>query len=137
MIWYSRRLKGTSRALRNNMTDSERFLWARLRRKQLLGYQFYRQKTIGNYIVDFYCAKAKLVIEVDGSQHYTPEGIKKDRIRDAYLESCGLRVLHFSSRQVMVETAAVLERIYDSLAIPPCSPLYQSGDRGDFGNSHA
>ncbi len=118
------------------MTDSERFLWAKLRRKQLLGYQFYRQKTIGNYIVDFYCAKAKLVIEVDGSQHYTTEGIQKDRIRDAYLESCGLRILHFSSRQVMAETAAVLERIYDSLEIPP-SPLFQRGGRGDLRNSHA
>jgi very-short-patch-repair endonuclease len=51
------------------MTDSERLLWSRIRRKQLKGYQFYRQKVIGNYIVDFCCPAAKIIVEVDGSQH--------------------------------------------------------------------
>jgi len=115
MLWYNGKLKGISRSLRNNMTDSERLLWARLRRGQLNGYQFYRQKTIGNYIVDFYCPKAKLVIELDGSQHFTVLGIEKDKIRDHYLESCVLKVLHFSSRDVMVNMDGVLRRIYENL----------------------
>lgn len=82
--------------------------------------------------MDFYCPRAKLVVEVDGSQHYTAEGIENDKIRDSYLQSCGLEVLHFSSRDVMVETDGVLERIYESLEIPPSPPLKKGGTRGDF-----
>lgn len=55
--------------LRKNMTEAEKILWSKIRRKQLKGYQFYRQRVIGNYIVDFLCPKARLVIEVDGGQH--------------------------------------------------------------------
>jgi very-short-patch-repair endonuclease len=77
MLRYDNHLKDTSRLLRKNMTDSERLLWSRLRRKQIAGMQFYRQKPIGKYIVDFYAPKAKLVIEVDGSQHMESENIKR------------------------------------------------------------
>ena len=75
------------------MTDSERALWERLRRKQVLAVQFYRQKPIGNYIVDFYAPKAKIVVEVDGSQHMESEQAARDLQRDAFLASQGLRVL--------------------------------------------
>lgn len=69
------------------MTDAERLLWSRIRRNQLKGFQFYRQKITGNYIVDFYCPELKLVIEVDGGQHYIAEG--KDGInRTACSWSC-------------------------------------------------
>jgi very-short-patch-repair endonuclease len=61
------------------MTDAENRLWSKLRRKQLRGHQFYRQKIIGKYIVDFYCPKANLVIELDGGQHYSERGKAKDR----------------------------------------------------------
>jgi len=63
-----------ARKLRKNMKDVENLLWTKLRKKQLKGYQFYRQKIIGNYIVDFLCPRANVVIEVDGSQHYSEEG---------------------------------------------------------------
>ena len=69
MLNYRRYLKDKSRLLRCHKTDSEEHLWTRLRRKQLLGIQFYRQKPLGDYIVDFYAPKVKLVVEVDGSQH--------------------------------------------------------------------
>ena len=69
MLRYNNRLKPKARDLRKNMTDSENVLWSRLRRKQLLGVQFYRQKPIGNYVVDFFAPRARLVVEVDGSQH--------------------------------------------------------------------
>ena len=69
------------------MTEAEKLLWSKVRKKQLKGYQFYRQKNIGNYIVDFYCPAAKLVIELDGGQHYSPKGKEKDKRRDAYLVS--------------------------------------------------
>jgi very-short-patch-repair endonuclease len=71
MLRYSNQLKTNSRKLRKNMTDAERLLWSRLRRKQLKGLQVYRQKPIDGFIVDFYCPKANLVIELDGGQHYS------------------------------------------------------------------
>lgn len=100
------------------MTDSERLLWSKIRRKQLKSYQFYRQKTIGNYIVDFYCPKAGLVIELDGGQHYSDEGIKKDRNRDAYMASIGLKVLRFSDSDVLKNINAVYEKIWENLNPP-------------------
>ncbi|MGB8657554.1 MAG: endonuclease domain-containing protein [Candidatus Zixiibacteriota bacterium] len=115
MLNYNNNLKDYSRTLRKNMTDAERLLWSKIRRKNLKGHQFYRQKIIGNYIVDFYCPKTKLIIELDGSQHYQEEGIKRDKIRDAYLKNLGLRILRFSDRDVLNNLNGVLERIFENL----------------------
>jgi len=112
MLPYNPNLKQLARQLRQNMTDSERVLWARLRGKQLLGLQFYRQKPIDDYIVDFYSPKAKLIIEIDGSQHLGSHHAEKDRYRDERLRRLGLKVIRFNSRQVLEETEAVLEVIY-------------------------
>ncbi len=79
------------------------------------GYQFYRQRIIGNYIVDFYCPKAKLIIEIDGSQHYNDEGVKKDKIRDDYMKEHGLKVLRFSDREVFENLSGAVERVYENL----------------------
>ncbi len=70
---------------------------------------------IGNYIVDFYCHKAGLVVELDGSQHYEPEDIKKDQVRTAYLQSLGLRVLRFSNLDVLQHFDAVCHKIDNEL----------------------
>lgn len=129
MLEYSRNLKPPSRELRNNMTDAEQMLWSRLRGKQLLGVQFYRQKPIGPYIVDFYAHAAMLVIEVDGGQHYEPEHARKDAERDRCLSESGLLVMRFDNLQVLQETDAVVEEIYrmiEKRQIPPGPPL-QSG----------
>ena len=109
---YNKNLKLPSRDLRSNMTDAEQWLWQRLRRKQILGLQFYRQKPILNFIVDFYCSAAKLVIECDGGQHYTEDGRLADQIRDQVLSELGLVVLRFSNRQILTETDAMVEQIY-------------------------
>jgi len=93
------------------MTESERVLWGRLRGKQLLGVQFYRQKPIGNYIVDFYAPSANLVIDVDGSQHLTEDNPVRDSYRDSYLRSIDLEVLRFNSREVLKETDSVMRVI--------------------------
>ncbi len=93
------------------MTDAEIALWAKVRRRQLHGLQFHRQKPIGNYIVDFYCPAAKLVIEIDGGQHYRPEGELSDANRDAYLESLGLFVLRFSNLEVLHNMDGVMVTI--------------------------
>ena len=108
MLIYNRNLKQTARRLRNTMTHSEQMLWSRLRKNQLRSVQFYRQKPIGTYIVDFYAPKAKLVVEVDGSQHLGLEHRQNDAERDAYLTSEGLQVLRFSNIQVLEELDAVV-----------------------------
>ncbi|WP_312967300.1 endonuclease domain-containing protein [Acinetobacter gerneri] len=110
---YNKNLKQASRDLRNNMTEAEKLLWSKLRYKQILGLQFYRQKPILNFIVDFYCPSANLVIECDGCQHYTDEGLKADRNRDQTLGELGLKVLRFDNRQVLQELDAVIQAIYD------------------------
>ena len=94
------------------MTDSERLLWSRLRGKQLKGVQFYRQKPIGDYIVDFYAPKARLVIEVDGSQHEESHHLEKDRRRDDFLTDGGLNVLRFNSNEVLTNIDEITEVIY-------------------------
>jgi very-short-patch-repair endonuclease len=109
---YKTNLKDPARQLRINMTDSERVLWSRLRGKQLLGVQVYRQKPIGPYIVDFYAPRTTLVIEVDGSQHLDENHAERDRQRDEFLEKAGIKVLRFNSREVLEETDAVAEAIY-------------------------
>ncbi len=125
MLPYNRNLKHNARRLRKNMTDSEQVLWSRLRRKQLLDVQFYRQKPIGNYIVDFFAPKTKLIVEVDGSHHMERDHARKDKYRDAYMTNLGLRVLRFNNRQVLEETDAVMEEILRTMAerlnikIPP------------------
>ena len=135
MLKYNAHLKDNARRLRGNLTDSEAALWARLRKKQLLGTQFYRQKPIGDYIVDFFAPRARLVVEVDGSQHLGGQHALKDRSRDRYLASLGLKVLRFSSREVLEESGAVVEAIYRTLAeqlraeIPPGPPLIKGGRR--------
>jgi very-short-patch-repair endonuclease len=109
---YNKNLKQVSRDLRNNMTEAEKLLWSRLRNKQILGLQFYRQKPILNFIVDFYCPAVNLVIECDGSQHYTDEGLEADRVRDEALAHLGLKVLRFDNGQVLGEIDGVVEAIY-------------------------
>jgi very-short-patch-repair endonuclease len=111
MLRYESHLKKNARKLRKNMTDSERVLWNRLRGKQLFGVQVYRQKPIGTYIVDFYIPKAKLVIEVDGSQHLEAENSEKDRKRDTYMNTVGIQVLRFNNIEVLKETDTVVKVI--------------------------
>ena len=97
------------------MTDAENSLWLKLRQKQLKGYQFYRQKIIRKYIVDFYCPKANLVIELDGGQHYSEAGKAKDRTRDDVLIEMGIKVLRFSDRDVFENIGGVMEGIWSCL----------------------
>jgi very-short-patch-repair endonuclease len=110
---YNIKLKPLARALRSKMTDAEQCLWQKIRNRQIAGAQFYRQKPLLSFIVDFYCPKAKLVIELDGGQHYEAEHLAKDCERDEQLKLAGLKVLRFDDRQVLTEREAVLKVIYD------------------------
>jgi very-short-patch-repair endonuclease len=111
MLFYNTKLRKYSRELRKNMTNAERLLWSRLRRKQLNNFQFYRQRIIGDYIVDFYCPRSKLIIELDGGQHYQDEGSKRDEVRDEYMKKLGMKILRVSDREVHQNLNGVVERI--------------------------
>ena len=130
MLKYNPRLKQTARRLRAAMTDAEQRLWWRLRGKQLLGVPFYRQKPIGNYVVDFYAPAVALVVEVDGAHHFEAAEAGKDEIRSAYLEKQGLRVLRFTDLEVLQELEAVVQAIFEAVApANPPDPLFQRGNR--------
>jgi very-short-patch-repair endonuclease len=115
MLPYNKGLKNLARELRYNQTEAETFLWQRLRKRQVKNCQFYRQRIICNYIEDFYCPDAKLVIEIDGGQHYSEPGITKDAMRDRHLADLGLTVMRFSARDVFENTEGVLESIFERL----------------------
>lgn len=128
---YNLTLKQKARSLRSNMTDCERIMWTRLRHKQVLDVQFYRQRPLGHYIVDFYAPGAKLVVEIDGSQHATAQHMTEDARRDAYLAGQGLRVLRFNDLQVLQEIEAVMQEVFQTIAEQlernPSTPLFIKG----------
>lgn len=99
------------------MTDAERALWTRLRRRQILGYKFRRQQPLGEYIVDFVCLEKKLIVELDGGQHLEHQDY--DENRTEWLEEQGFRVLRFWNHQVFNESDAVVQAIYNALFPPP------------------
>ena len=112
-LWYNSELKKFARELRNNSTLSEVLLWKHLKGKQMCGFDFHRQKPIGYYIVDFFCAKLMLAIELDGSVHDSEEAQRRDAIRQQELEDKGIRFLRFRNEEVlknMKETLTVIER---------------------------
>ena len=108
-IAYNPKLKQIARTLRNNMTLSEILLWKEIKGKNVLGYDFHRQKPIEEYIVDFYCPKLKLVIEIDGDSHDGKEG--PDFIRQKKLESKGLTVLRFWDIDVRTNVDGIVEQL--------------------------
>ena len=108
-IYYNPKLKALSRELRKRGTLAEVLLWNELKARKIKGYQFMRQKPIGDYIVDFFCNKLKLVIEIDGISH--DDKSESDRIRQQKLESMGLSVVRFCERDVRKDIHAVVQAI--------------------------
>ncbi len=104
-----------ARDLRQSARSYEALLWQLLRNRQRCGKKFRRQHPLGIYTADFYCAEAKLVVEVDGSPHQTSEGQRKDEARDAWMRGQGIEVLRFGGFEVEEDTRQVLERIDDVL----------------------
>lgn len=113
--FYAPYLKKYARKLRSEMTDAGQRFWYCVRRKRFRSIQFYRQKPIGRCIVDFYAPAAGLVIEIDGRQHFTDEGRIADARRDAELSRMGLTVLRFDDRQILIETDAVLDEVWQAI----------------------
>jgi very-short-patch-repair endonuclease len=118
MAWkYEKpQLKNRARNLRSNMTDAERKLWSELRRKKINNLQFYRQRPVGRYIVDFYCSKINLAIEIDGGQHYDGMVAMKDRERTKYLkEKFNLKILRFTNLEVLKNIDGVIIKIMEKI----------------------
>src|SRR5436190_16050079 len=104
-----------ARHLRRSASSYEELLWQLLRNRQRCGMKFRRQHPLGVYTADFYCALAKLDVELDGAPHQTTEGRQKDTARDAWMRSQGMEVLRFGGWEVELETVEVLRRIDDLL----------------------
>ena len=110
---YNKKLVGNARYMRKNMTDEEKQLWYQFLRR--LPVTVRRQKNIGNYIVDFYIASAKIVIEIDGIQHQFPENKEKDSLREKYLNDLGISVLRFTNLEINDNLGLVCKKILNAL----------------------
>ena len=112
IIPYNPKLKKLARELRKNMTLGENLLWRHLRNKQILGFDFDRQKPIDEFIIDFYCKELKLAIEIDGYSHDIPQINIKDKTRQKHLEKLGINFLRFTEREVYTNLEGVLLAIH-------------------------
>jgi very-short-patch-repair endonuclease len=127
----SSNLRSNARTLRKNSTDAERLLWAALRDHRLNGAGFRRQVPIKSYIADFVCHAAKLVIELDGGQHFSDKAEQTDAIRSAAIEALGFKVLRFGNNDVMSNRAGILETIAAAVAErAPTLTLPRKRERG-------
>ena len=113
IIPYNPILKERAKKLRKNMTPGEIIIWKHLKGKQMCNCDFDRQRPIDRFIVDFYCKKLMLAIEIDGSSHDSPEARARDRERQTRLESLGVRFLRFREEEVRSRVEGVLEMIED------------------------
>ncbi len=131
-VWkVPRRQRNNARALRQNLTDAERLLWYELRDHRLIGAGFRRQVPVDRYIADFVCHAARLIIELDGGQHYSDEGERRDTMRTAVLEAHGFRVLRFTNTDVISNREGVLETIAAAIAErAPTPTLPRKRERG-------
>ena len=115
MIPYNKKLVGNAKALRRNMTKEEKHIWYDFLKK--LPFTVKRQHNIENYIVDFYIAEKKIVIEIDGLQHTSPDELMKDKNRDENLGLWGIIVLRYSNKDINTNFYAVINDIMDKLGI--------------------
>lgn len=117
----SRKMRTYARTLRRDSTEAERIIWSALRAHRLQGAHFRRQAPIGPFIVDFICHGMKLIIEIDGGQHFSDDGERHDARRSAYLTAKGFRILRFSNLDVMLNRDGVLETIAVQVTGTPSS----------------
>ncbi|HLF78635.1 MAG TPA: endonuclease domain-containing protein [Dehalococcoidia bacterium] len=107
-----------ARALRRSFTDAEDKLWRWLRDREVVKTKFRRQHPVGSFILDFYCHEHRLAIEVDGGQHYEPDGLKRDDRRTVYVEAAGIKVMRFNNLDVLQNMDGVMSVILEALSRP-------------------
>lgn len=114
VIPYRHELVEIAREFRNNPTPAEKILWQKLKGKQVLGYDFHRQKPIGYYVVDFFCPKLMLAVELDGSVHETDYAMIRDECRqDSIMDEFGIRFLRFKNSEIEKNVEGVVGEISD------------------------
>lgn len=113
IIFNRKSEKQKRRALRNTMPKAEVILWAYLKNKQLYGYKFRRQYSVGPYIIDFYCPRLKLAVEIDGPSHFEFQAIEYDYQRQKYIESFGIRFLRVTNLDIYENIDGVIEKIVE------------------------
>jgi very-short-patch-repair endonuclease len=110
--------KTKRKMLRKNMPQAEVILWSKLKDKGLKGYKFRRQYSVEGFVIDFYCPKIKLALEVDGDSHFTEGADTRDKERQAIIESFGITFLRFTNKEIYENTDGVLEKIFQNLPSP-------------------
>jgi len=116
-IFNRKELNKRRQQLREEMTKAELLLWQQLKNKQMLGYKFRRQHSIGAYVVDFYCPKIKLAVEIDGMTHITNEEIEYDRQRQEEIETLGIQFLRFTNEMIFNDLNNVLNEIKGKIEV--------------------
>lgn len=116
--------------LRENLSQAEVLLWSKLKGKGLNNYKFRRQYSVGKFVIDFYCPKSKLAIEIDGDSHFVEGAKERDRERQTIIETFGITFLRFTNREIYENIDGVLDKIVEHIKIrhsitPPLSSPYQ------------
>ena len=111
-IYNEKILESRRRDLRVKQTEAEKILWQKLRNRQINGFKFFRQCSIGKYIADFYCSELRLVIELDGSHHYEENVFEYDKIREEFMKSLDIKTIRFNNLDVFKSLDEVMERVY-------------------------
>ena len=111
-IYNEKILESRRRDLRVKQTEAEKILWQKLRNRQVEGFKFFRQYSIGKYIADFYCSELRLVIELDGSHHYEENVFEYDKIREEFMKSLDIKTIRFNNLDVFKNLYEVMERVY-------------------------
>jgi very-short-patch-repair endonuclease len=124
--------KARRKSLRNNLPQAEIILWSKLKSRQLMGFKFRRQYSIGSYIIDFYCPETKLAIEIDGDSHFRRSSITYDKERQSFIEGFGIQFLRFTNSDIYRNLNGVLITICETLEEKMNRhPLYVPLDEGD------
>lgn len=127
-VFQNGKLKEQRKANRNNPTEAESYLWKHLRKRQL-GYKFQRQYSVGTFILDFYCSKVRLGIEIDGGYHLNPEQKEYDEYKEIQMKEVDINVLRFKNEEVMNSIEKVIEKINQFLYSFPTPPFVVRGGK--------
>jgi very-short-patch-repair endonuclease len=135
VVFNNKAYTARRKALRRSLSKSEAVMWIHLSRKQINGFKFRRQYSVNQYVIDFYCPRLKLTIEIDGDSHYGSLSQKYDNERQKYIESFGIQFLRFTNDDICTNLDSVLQMIYDwteryKETLLPMSPPHRGGDEG-------
>jgi very-short-patch-repair endonuclease len=119
------------KALRRVMPEAEVILWSKLQKRQVDGFKFRRQYSVGAFVIDFYCAERKLAIEIDGDSHYQPGAEERDKKRQKWIEQYGIRFLRFTNDEVRKNLYGVLDAIEEAVKNDPLPPKRWRASRPD------